>query len=328
MRGKKSWEFPAGPPRRAWRTGRAATSLVLASLFFAAAALTAGAGNETATPDDTIALAATTTVTEQAAPETPVVDTSSDAAPAAPVATAPEPAPAEAAPAPVASKDTTSADGATTVQAPSAPVEPSPAATPKAHRTRQSQRHVAKPAPRPLPVPVAAASAFYPAAPFDLKAWVHDNPASPVGATAVAIATHYLGTPYVWGGSSPTFGFDCSGFTMFVYAQLGIALPHYAASQFAAFTKLDASQLEPGDLVFFEPRADGPGHVAIYVGNDTIVEAPHTGALVRIGSLSGTAAALGFLGAVRPYGTHPSTRPRAAFDSGAAHPLAGRRTTA
>jgi len=362
MRGKKSWEFPAGPPRRAWRTGRVATSLVLASLFFAGAALTAGAGNETATPDDTTTLAATTTVTEQAAPEAPVVDTSSDAAPAAPAApepapAAPEPAPApEAAPAsepapvdpapaaapateaaapaaeattaPAASTDATPSVGATTVEAPSATVEPSPAATPRAHHTRSSQRHVAKPAPRPLPVPVAAAPAFYPAAPFDLKAWVHDNPASPVGATAVAIATHYLGTPYVWGGSSPTFGFDCSGFTMFVYAQLGIALPHYAASQFAAFAKLDASQLEPGDLVFFEPRADGPGHVAIYIGNDTIVEAPHTGALVRIGSLSGTAAALGFLGAVRPYGTHPSTTPRAAFVSGAAHALAGRRTTA
>ena len=370
MRGKKSWEFPAGPPRRAWRTGRVATSLVLASLFFAGAALTAGAGNETATPDDTTTLAATTTVTEQAAPEAPVVDTSSDAAPAATAATAPapEPAPAEAPPAsepapapeaapasepapvdpapaaapateaaapaaeattaPAASTDATPSVGATTVEAPSATVEPSPAATPRAHHTRSSQRHVAKPAPRPLPVPVAAAPAFYPAAPFDLKAWVHDNPASPVGATAVAIATHYLGTPYVWGGSSPTFGFDCSGFTMFVYAQLGIALPHYAASQFAAFAKLDASQLEPGDLVFFEPRADGPGHVAIYIGNDTIVEAPHTGALVRIGSLSGTAAALGFLGAVRPYGTHPSTTPRAAFVSGAAHALAGRRTTA
>jgi cell wall-associated NlpC family hydrolase len=94
----------------------------------------------------------------------------------------------------------------------------------------------------------------------------------------------------------------------FVYAQLGIALPHYAAWQFAAFPKLDPSQLEPGDLVFFEPRADGPGHVAIYAGNDTIIEAPHTGALVRVGSLSGSAAAMGFLGAVRPYGAGASTR--------------------
>ena len=155
---------------------------------------------------------------------------------------------------------------------------------------------------------------LFPTVPFDLQAWEHDNPASPLGATAVAIAMHYVGTPYVWGGAGPAAGFDCSGFTMYVYAQLGIALPHYAASQFAAFAKLASFDLEPGDLVFFEPRSDGPGHVAIYAGNDTIIEAPHTGALVRTGSLSGSAAALGFLGAVRPYAAaEASTRQMFAF---------------
>ena len=77
--------------------------------------------------------------------------------------------------------------------------------------------------------------------------------------------------------------------------------PSAAGSALGVAISVDASQLAPGDLVFFEPKADGPGHVAIYVGNDQIVEAPHTGAVVRIGSLSGSAASLGFLGAVRPY---------------------------
>jgi cell wall-associated NlpC family hydrolase len=117
----------------------------------------------------------------------------------------------------------------------------------------------------------------------------------------VAISEHYLGVPYRWGGAVPATGFDCSGLTQFVYEQLGVRLPHYAAWQFGMFPKLSPADLQPGDLVFFEPKADGPGHVAVYAGNDQIIEAPHTGALVRYASLSRAAAALGFLGAVRPY---------------------------
>ena len=122
---------------------------------------------------------------------------------------------------------------------------------------------------------------------------------APLGVEAVSIAEQYLGVPYLWGGSTPA-GFDCSGLTMYVYAQLGIQLPHYAAAQWNEGMKVDPSALEPGDLVFFEPTAAGPGHVAIYAGGDQIIEAPDTGDVVKLASLSETAASLGFVGAVRP----------------------------
>jgi cell wall-associated NlpC family hydrolase len=119
------------------------------------------------------------------------------------------------------------------------------------------------------------------------------------GLDAVAIAEQFLGVPYRWGGADPA-GFDCSGLVMYAYAQLGVFLPHYAASQFETGTPVDVAELQPGDLVFFEPRSDGPGHVALFVGGDEIIEAPHTGDVVKFASLSNTAAALGYVGAVRP----------------------------
>jgi cell wall-associated NlpC family hydrolase len=113
---------------------------------------------------------------------------------------------------------------------------------------------------------------------------------SPDGATiappqvhggVVGIALGYLGTPYVYGGASPR-GFDCSGFVMYVFAQLGISLPHNAAAQYGAGSPVSRSQLQPGDLVFF----DGLGHVGIYIGSGQFVHAPHTGDVVKISSLS------------------------------------------
>jgi peptidoglycan DL-endopeptidase CwlO len=97
---------------------------------------------------------------------------------------------------------------------------------------------------------------------------------------AAQIALRYLGVPYVWGGASPS-GFDCSGLVMYVYAQLGISLPHYTVAQWNATEPISSSQMEPGDLVFF----DGLGHVGIYIGGGQFVDAPHTGAVVRIDSL-------------------------------------------
>ena len=107
-------------------------------------------------------------------------------------------------------------------------------------------------------------------------------PSSTLGGQAVAIAEQYLGVPYVWGGASPS-GFDCSGLTMYVYAQLGVSLPHNAAAQYGMGTPVPRDALEPGDLVFF----DGLGHVGIYVGGGSFIHAPHTGTVVQISSLSG-----------------------------------------
>jgi cell wall-associated NlpC family hydrolase len=98
----------------------------------------------------------------------------------------------------------------------------------------------------------------------------------------VAIAMRYLGVPYVWGGESPS-GFDCSGFVMYVYAQVGVSLPHNAAMQYGYGTPVSMSQLEPGDLVFFY----GLGHVGLYIGGGNFIHAPHTGDVVKISSLSG-----------------------------------------
>jgi cell wall-associated NlpC family hydrolase len=123
---------------------------------------------------------------------------------------------------------------------------------------------------------------------------------SSIGQQVVAIAERYLGVPYRWGGADPMSGFDCSGLTMYVYGELGVQLRHYAADQWSDLPHVDPAQLEPGDLVFFEPRWDGPGHVGIYAGGDSFIEAPHSGAVVRIASLSQEAAALGFVGAARP----------------------------
>jgi cell wall-associated NlpC family hydrolase len=98
----------------------------------------------------------------------------------------------------------------------------------------------------------------------------------------VGIAMQYLGIPYVWGGSTPN-GFDCSGFTAWVYAQVGVSLPHNAAAQFSYGVPVDRFDLQAGDLVFF----DGLGHVGLYIGGGQFIHAPHTGDVVKISSITG-----------------------------------------
>ena len=109
----------------------------------------------------------------------------------------------------------------------------------------------------------------------------------------VGIAMRYLGTPYVWGGASPA-GFDCSGFVMYVFSQIGVSLPHSSYAQYGYGSPVSLADLQPGDLVFF----DGLGHVGIYVGGGSFIHSPHTGDVVKISSISGWYAST-FVGARR-----------------------------
>jgi cell wall-associated NlpC family hydrolase len=110
----------------------------------------------------------------------------------------------------------------------------------------------------------------------------------------VGIAMQYLGTPYQWAGGSPA-GFDCSGFVMYVFAQIGVSLPHNAAAQYGYGTPVSRDQLAPGDLVFF----DGLGHNGIYIGGGQFVHSPHTGDVVKISSLYDSWYAAKYVGAKR-----------------------------
>ncbi len=109
------------------------------------------------------------------------------------------------------------------------------------------------------------------------------------GYYAALLARRYLGVPYVWGGASPS-GFDSSGLTMFVYAQLGAALGHGATDQQHSATPIPLSKLRRGDLVFFG-SARYSHHVGIYIGKGRMIHAPHTGSVVRIDRVSSVAGA-------------------------------------
>ena len=102
------------------------------------------------------------------------------------------------------------------------------------------------------------------------------------GAQVVAIAMQYLGIPYVWGAASPSVGFDCSGLTTYVFNQVGVSLPHYAAAQYGMGVPVSKDQLQPGDLVFFRDL----GHMGMYIGGGNMIHAPHTGDVVKISPLS------------------------------------------
>jgi cell wall-associated NlpC family hydrolase len=109
--------------------------------------------------------------------------------------------------------------------------------------------------------------------------------AGTAGGIALDWALAQVGTPYIWGGESPGVGFDCSGLVQAAYKAAGITLPRVAQDQYDATTKLAPSDpLEPGDLVFFGHSVSDVSHVGIYVGDGEMVDAPHTGADVRVES--------------------------------------------
>lgn len=98
--------------------------------------------------------------------------------------------------------------------------------------------------------------------------------ASSKGSEVVAMAKKYLGSRYVYGGASPS-GFDCSGFTMYIYKQFGVSLPHSATAQSSKGTKVEKKNLQPGDIVFFTnyKTGKGIGHCGIYIGGGQFIHA-------------------------------------------------------
>ena len=139
------------------------------------------------------------------------------------------------------------------------------------------------------------------------------------GQIVVAAAMQYLGTPYAWGGGTAKgpsrgihdggvadyygdykkIGFDCSGLALYAWAQAGVYMPHYTGYQWNIGQRIAPSNLQPGDLVFFAYNTSNPAtihHVAIYIGNGKIIQAPQSGDVVRITPMYWN----GFIGATRP----------------------------
>ncbi len=160
----------------------------------------------------------------------------------------------------------------------------------EAELARQRQVSAAQALRAPEPAPAVEPTSQIPVATLPVEAppgpAPTPEPAPPAdasrGAQVVAIAMRYLGVPYKWGGASPSTGFDCSGLTMYVFAQIGVSLPHYAAAQYGLGRAVSKSELAPGDLVFFR----GLGHMGMYIGGGDFIHAPQTGDVVKISSLA------------------------------------------
>jgi cell wall-associated NlpC family hydrolase len=138
---------------------------------------------------------------------------------------------------------------------------------------------------QPTPPPTSGGGSTFPTPP----------PTSGGAATAVAAAESVIGAPYVFGAAGPD-SFDCSGLTMWAWAQAGVSLPHSAAAQYASFPKVPLTDVQPGDIIYYDNFG---AHVAIYVGGGQIVQARHPGpgGQVQYSSMTGYDTPVG---AVRP----------------------------
>jgi cell wall-associated NlpC family hydrolase len=146
--------------------------------------------------------------------------------------------------------------------------------------------------------PPPAEAAPPPAAPATAPEQTPPERAAWDGYALAGTALSLRGTPYRDGGSDPT-GFDCSGFTQYVFGQHGVGLPREVRDQFRVGKAVKPEELAAGDIIFFSTTAPGPTHVAIAIGGDQFVHAPSTSGVVRVEHLSSSYWAPRFLGAHR-----------------------------
>jgi cell wall-associated NlpC family hydrolase len=167
--------------------------------------------------------------------------------------------------------------------------------------------------PRPFPTPDGRAAG--PPATTSTPTPAAPSPGAPypggsarADATLIDTALNLRGVPYRNGGTDPN-GFDCSGFTQFVFAQHGITLPRDVHDQFEVGTKIKPDDVKAGDLVFFHTVARGASHVGIVVADDQFVHAPSSTGVVRVEHLSSTYWSRRFIAARRVTPAELVTRP-------------------
>jgi cell wall-associated NlpC family hydrolase len=147
-------------------------------------------------------------------------------------------------------------------------------------------------APLPPPPPIVSAPVEESPAPMTV------GPAPQTTAALLATALELLGVPYHNGGTTAD-GFDCSGFTQYVFAQHGLLLPREVREQYNAGSPVDLDAIEPGDLLFFQTTAKGASHVGIALGGDEFVHAPSSTGVVRVEHYTAAYWARRFVGARR-----------------------------